>query len=92
MNFKTQKELFDYIWDNRPHYSQLTGKPLIPKGGFLWHNQFLHILPKGTYKRYKFNPDNILLARPEEHDVQERFPLFLELRQKLTLEYHNKYK
>lgn len=90
--FKGQLELFNYVWDSRPHISQLSGKPLLPKGSMQWHHQFLHILPKGTYKHWKLNPENILLARPEEHDVQERFPYFLELRQKLTLVYHLKYR
>ena len=90
--FKKQLEMFDYIWNTRFHVSQLTGKPLYDKGHMLWHHHFLHILPKGTYKHWKLNPYNILLARPEEHNIQERYPYFLEVRQNLTLEYHLKYK
>lgn len=89
--FTTQSKVFNHIWETRPHVSQLTGNPLLPKGSMQWHHQFLHILPKGSYPKWKFNEHNILLARPEEHDHQERFPYFLELRQGLTLEYHQKY-
>lgn len=90
--FKSQLEMFYYIWNTRDHFSQLTGKSLVAEGSYQWHHQFLHVLPKGTYKHWKLNPYNILLARPEEHEIQERYPYFLEVRQALTLEYHTKYK
>jgi hypothetical protein len=69
--FKTQTELFNWI-----HKSELSGKPLLPKGALKWHWQFLHVLPKGSYPSYKLNPDNILLALPEEHEKQMEFELF----------------
>ena len=55
MIFKNQAELFNYIWETRPHVSELTGEKLLPKGDFKWHWQFLHVLPKGSYKYYKLN-------------------------------------
>jgi serine/threonine protein kinase len=76
MTFKNQGELFDYIWESRPHISELSGKPLLPKGHFKWHWQFLHILPKGSYPHFKLNPENILLGLPDEHDKQDDFEIF----------------
>ena len=53
MEFKNQKELFEYIWETREHISELSGKPLYHRNHDLWHWQFLHVLPKGHYKAYK---------------------------------------
>lgn len=88
MTFKTQSEMFAWIWENRPHISELTGKPLLPKGHFQWHWQMLHVLPKGSYPSYKLNPDNILLALPEEHQYQEEFKEFIEKRDALKRQYY----
>lgn len=92
--FKNQKELFDWIWENRPHVSELSGEPLLPKWNQMWYFQFLHILPKGTYPAYKLNPNNILLGLPEEHINQESNPIFRtkydELKQKYYKEFYGK--
>jgi hypothetical protein len=91
MTFKNQKELFNHIWETRPHISDLTDEQLLPKGHYLWYNQFLHVLGKGTYKHYKLNPDNIMLALPDEHARQEEYPKFKEKQDKLRVEYWEKY-
>ena len=92
--FKNQSEMFDWIWDNRPHISEISSEPLLPKGHLQWHWQFLHILPKGSYPKYKLNPDNIMLALPEEHEKQEQYEVFqekhLELKRAYYLEFYNK--
>ena len=75
MTFKTIKQLFDYIWETREHLSELTGEPLLPKGHPKWHWQFLHVLPK-NYKKFAFDPRNILLGLPEEHEHQNDFEVF----------------
>ena len=84
-------ELFNHVWDTRPHVSEVSGKPLLPRGHFQWHFQFLHILPKGTFPHYKLNPDNIILALPEEHDHQERFPEFNRRKDLLRKSYYEEY-
>jgi len=90
--FKNQSEMFNWIWNDRIHKSQLTpDQDLLPEGHFKWHWQFLHVLPKGSYPKWKLNPENILLATPDEHDHQEHYPYFNELRQQYTLEYHQLY-
>lgn len=91
MIFQTQKEMFKYIYETRKHVSELTGRPLLPIGHFKFHWQFLHVLSKGTYPYYKLNPDNILLALPEEHEKQEMFSIFNEKKEKLRREYYRIY-
>jgi hypothetical protein len=94
MTFKNQKEMFNWIWENRPHVSELSGKPLVDKGHFMWHWQFAHILPKGSYPKYKLNSDNVMLVTSEEHCEQEDYKIFLgkqkELRRKYYEEFYGK--
>ena len=87
-HFKNQKELFNYIWETREHRSELSGRPLLPKGSLKWHWQFLHVLPKGSYPAYKLKPENILLGLPEEHERQENFDIFNEKYSELRKQYY----
>ena len=64
------------IWGERPHVSELSGKPLLPHGHPFWHHQFLHVLPHGKYASEALNKDNIMLALPEEHERQNEFEAF----------------
>lgn len=64
-----QIDVFNEIWDERPHMSEVSGQSLLPKGHPQWHWQFMHLLPKGSYSRFKFDKRNIRLALPEEHRV-----------------------
>jgi hypothetical protein len=97
-HYKNQKEMFLYIWETRAadngYKSELTGLPLFPPHHYKWHWQFLHVLPKGTYPKYKLNPDNILLGTIKEHENQERYEVFqekqLELKRAYYKEYYNK--
>jgi len=87
-SFKTQKEMYDWIWDNRPHESALSGKTLLPKGHFQFYWQFLHVLPKGSYPSYKLKSDNILLALPDEHARQNDYPVFNRKYEELRRQYY----
>ncbi|MFZ7121755.1 MAG: hypothetical protein ACOWWH_12515 [Eubacteriaceae bacterium] len=89
--FKNQKELFEYIWETRPHISEFSGEPLLPKGHFQWHWQFMHCLPKGSYLKYKLNPDNIILGTVYEHEHQEEYEYFQQKQLELKREYYKKY-
>ena len=91
MIFKTQSEMFNHIWETRRHISELTGKPLLYPNASTWHFQFLHILPKGSYPKWKFESDNIMLALPEEHAKQEMFPKFIEKRDELKRKYYKEF-
>jgi len=91
MEFKNQSEMFNWIWNHRPHVSELTGEPLLPKSNLQWVWQFLHVLPKGSFPYYKLNPDNILLGLPDEHSHQEQYQVFGDKKLALTREYYAKY-
>lgn len=88
---QSQAKLFNSIWEKRPHRSELSGLPLLPKGHFQWCWQFLHILPKGSYPRWKFEEKNIMLALPKEHEHQERFDKFIQRRDELKREYYKEF-
>ena len=91
MEFKNQSELFNWIWNNRPHVSELTGNDLLPKGHFQWHWQFLHVLCKKNYPKYRLLPENILLGLPDEHSHQERYEVFNEKKLSLTRAYYKEF-
>jgi len=88
IEFKSQREMFEWIWERRPPFSELSGDPLFYPGHPKWHWQFLHVLPKGSYPKFKLNPGNILLGTPEEHDRQEEFDIFRRKKMELTREYY----
>jgi hypothetical protein len=88
MNFKNQKEMFEWIWENRPHVSEVSGKLLPPKNHPQWHWCFAHLLPKGAYPAYRLREDNIMLMLPEEHEKQESFEKFQQRKQELKEQYY----
>ena len=87
----SQSRLFNDIWESRTHRSELSGAPLLPKGHPQWHWQFAHVLPKGSYPKWKFEAKNIILCLPEEHSHQEQFPVFIEKRDQLKREYYKEF-
>ena len=87
---RSKYKFFEEIWNERPHKSQLSGKPLLPKTDFRWHWQFLHVLPHGRFKSLEFEKKNILLALPDEHENQEQYDRFIEVKQELLREYYVK--
>lgn len=64
-------QMFLEIWNERPKVSEVSGKQLLPLGHKLWINQFSHILPKGTYGKFRLRKDNIKMVLPDEHDMWE---------------------
>lgn len=84
-------KLFKEIWEERKHKSELSGNPLLPYGHFQWHWQFLHILSKGTYPKWKLEKKNIILGTVDEHQNQDHIEKFIQLRQKLTAEYYKEF-
>lgn len=93
--FKTQKELFDYIWETRAadngYKSELTDNQLYHKNHPKWHWQFLHILPKGSYPKYKFRSENIILGTPMEHENQNDYEIFNERFEQLRRQYYKEF-
>ena len=84
----TQKQMFQQIWNDREHVSEVSGRPLLPQGHPQWHWQFAHVLSKGAFPRYKLNPNNIMLMLPEEHERQEQFDAFQRKKDELKRKYH----
>lgn len=76
MEFKTKKELYEYVWSTRPHESEIDGEPLLPKNHPQWAWQMAHIVPHGSYPAYKFKPENIILMTVKQHEHQESLPEF----------------
>lgn len=64
MEFKDQIGLFRWVWENRAHYSEVSGKPLGEDMNVCF---FAHCLPKGSYGLYKLKPFNIILMTFHEH-------------------------
>lgn len=61
------------IWKERPHRSEISGKPLGREPLTVF---FDHLLEKEMYPALKYEKDNIILCTWEEHDAKGRgFPL-----------------
>ena len=60
-------ELFKKIWEERPHVSEVSGKPL----GNFKPMYFSHVLTKGAYPGFRLNKDNIVLKTEHEHQLWE---------------------
>ena len=87
--FKSEKQMFDWIWENREHKSELSGQKLFPKGHSQWHWQFLHILSKGTFPAYKLNQNNIILGTIFEHGNQNSYDKFNKKHDELLAQYYS---
>ena len=64
-------EVFEEIWKERPHYSELSWTWL---GREISSNFFHHILPKHNNEEAMFDKDNIILLTWEEHSMVEANP------------------
>ncbi len=60
-----EREIFDAIWKERPHKSQITGDPIHEPAPI----NFLHVLAKGQnkYPKYKLLKDNIVIGTDDDH-------------------------
>ena len=45
-------QVFMEIWKERPHFSEVSGRPLLPLGHPEWIRQFSHILSKGAFPSF----------------------------------------
>lgn len=65
-----EKQVFELIWKERPHKSQISGEA-IKEGGA---ENFLHVLPKAQnkYPEFKLLKQNIVLGTAEEHDIWDK--------------------
>jgi hypothetical protein len=61
-------KLFMDIWEERPHYCEISKKHL---GEDFSVTFFSHILTKGAYPQARLDPENILLVSNEIHHLIE---------------------
>ena len=95
----SKSDLFNEIWSEREHRSEIDGSQLLPKGHKLWHCQFSHILPHGLYARFEYDKRNIILKTVEQHQLwqfhvdrikdKEEWKWVFDLRDSLKEEYNN---
>jgi hypothetical protein len=59
-------DMFNEIWAEREHVSFVSGETIMGDMS-VWY--MAHILPKGSYQRYRLRKDNIVLLTKEEHTL-----------------------
>jgi hypothetical protein len=87
-----EKDLFLEIWNERPHVSEVSGKPIKEFD----IRCFSHTLTKGAYPSMRLSKKNIVLMTPEEHHEWEftdrkdpKWDKIKKLEQELKQEYYN---
>ena len=63
--FQGEREMFEFLWDTKPHKSEISGRNLEQIS--LFFSMFAHVLDKKKYRLFRYNPDNILIVHPMEH-------------------------
>jgi hypothetical protein len=58
--------VYNEIWSERVHRSEVSGEPLLPKGHPMWHWCFSHCIGKKTFPKFKYDKRNIILKTPDE--------------------------
>lgn len=102
--FTSQREMFDWLWVHHDKVCPISKRNLSYfEGKRTYFSCFAHILPKGKYPKFKFEPDNILIVHPDVHTLidagtQEQrdatgwnFSPFYEKRYELLKIYQQKY-
>lgn len=66
-------EVFKEVWGRCKGKSEVSGKPLLTPEHPMWHWQFSHLLPKGTYTKRKLSAENIVACTVHEHTEEWPF-------------------
>lgn len=66
-----EKKIFDQIWMDRPHISEISGIQLHQYTPTYYLNLFAHILCKKDYPHIRLLPENIILLTPHEHKLYD---------------------
>lgn len=69
-------EAFAKVWERCKGKSEVSGEPLLPYGHAMWHHQFSHLLPKGSYQNDRLELANIVACTVREHT--DEWPLVKE--------------
>lgn len=72
-----EREAFERVWARCKGKSEVSGADLLPFGHPMWHWQFCHLLPKGSYQNSRNELENIVATTIEEHT--EEWPFVKEL-------------
>jgi len=62
-----EKEVFLKVWARCKGKSEVSGVDLLPLDHPMWHWQFSHCLPKGTYTEERLILQNIVACTVDEH-------------------------
>ena len=63
-----EMDVFLEAWSERPHKSEISGKPLDKyEGTEFFPNLFAHICDKKNYPKFRLNKDNLFFVTPWEH-------------------------
>lgn len=76
-----RNNFFMSIWRRRPHVCEICGRPL---GSEPLTYMFDHLLEKSKYPDLKWEPDNIVLACLECHDLKNRGRIGEKYREKIN--------
>lgn len=68
---KKDYDFFKEIWDSRPHFSEVSGKPLNYEFSPAMFFVFSHVAAKGAYPGLRHWKYNIVLTTQEEHNAWE---------------------
>lgn len=106
-NKKEEHEVFQQIWNEREHQSEISGIYLNYEFGWPMYSCFCHVLSKGAYpaREMVLNKVNIILTTPIEHDLWEfqqhkilespelmkDWAWVFELQERLRIEYYSIY-
>lgn len=61
--------LFEQLYRAQGGLCAISGEPLVPPGGYLFHCQGSHLLPKGSYRRGLLWPTNTIMILKRFHDL-----------------------
>ena len=62
-----EREAFERVWARCKGKSEVSGAELLPYGHPMWHWQFCHLLPKGSYQNDRTDLANIVATTVMEH-------------------------
>lgn len=65
---KGNERFYKWVWDNKPHVCEETGKPL---GDEFSATYISHILSRGAHPEMAHDPRNVNLLSPEAHEQWE---------------------
>lgn len=65
-----EKEVFLKVWARCKGRSEVSGEPLLPVDHPMWHWQFSHLLPKGSYPGDQLDEHNIVACTVDEHTIE----------------------